>query len=808
MSGLLLSREPAAVNQAIDFMGLNNMRSALEAPRAFTWTGTLYQLQGMNATDPYQPGRSLLFQDLSSIDEIAVYNGVAAGTSIAFGSTVNTFSAQAGASWHGSLFTAGTGSPFASDNLPNSATRNDLQQAQRFLWFTRDNLQVGGPIGKRADIYASGTGQWSSQTIPVARLGQDQKSRLLFGNVRSRIQPTGKDRMDFQYTGSRINLSDWGEPAGIEGLLARRAAPSFDTSFGFSGLGETNHLDFLQVGWTRLTGDDSRCGAIQVRYQFSTAHFDTGSGSVAGAQSGTDLLGGAVTGPAPLNNLAVRARQAIETVFEPGAVHLGSSIHRFSFGGGWTYSKVRNRVDAPSGLNLITSAGAPAYVLELNTPLDSREQILDGTFFAQDEVKLTSWLAVNAGLLADFSRGSLPNQSSAQGSFVPARTFLSRGDLISWNSAAPSAGLAVAIPRLRRIVLRAGYRRSYQILAGRYLDYGNPNSLGGLEYQWNDLNGDSRFEPGEQGVLLSRFGGPYSSISPSLRRPYADEFNVGATASLPFHSFASLQLYRRDDKVRVALVNTGIPPSSFTPVTILDPGPDGIPGTADDQHLTIYQQNPSTLGQDMFFLSNPRGLRMQYEGFTAQVATQHRFIDFHASFTAEKSFGPTNPGDGVLENDPGVIGALYQDPNTSINAAGRDFFDRAYIGKVETISHLPAWLGNLDVADIVDYLDGLVFARRLLVTGLPQGPFLVDTTVRGSPEGGNRAEFVMNWNLRLGRRFHLPFGQLITGFDLLNVTNVANRIQESYVSSKAFNKRLPLAIQTPRVLRISLQYQF
>jgi hypothetical protein len=84
----------------------------------------------------------------------------------------------------------------------------------------------------------------------------------------------------------------------------------------------------------------------------------------------------------------------------------------------------------------------------------------------------------------------------------------------------------------------------------------------------------------------------------------------------------------------------------------------------------------------------------------------------------------------------------------------------------------------------------------------------VDTTVRGSPEGGNRAEFVLNWNLRLARRFHLPFGQLITGFDLLNVTNVANRIQESYVSSKAFNERLPLAVQTPRILRISLQYQF
>ncbi|HEX4771635.1 MAG TPA: TonB-dependent receptor [Bryobacteraceae bacterium] len=808
LAGLLLSREPAAVTQPLDFTGLNNMRLALEAPRAFTWTGTLYQLQGMNATDPYQPGRSLLLQDLCSIDEIAVDNGVAAGTSAAFGSTVNIFSAQAGASWHGSLFTADTGSAFASDNLPSSATRNDLQQTQRFLWFTRDNLQVGGPIGKRADIYASGTGQWSSQTIPVARPGQDQMSRLLFGNVRGRIQATPKDHIDFQFTGLRINLSDWGEPTGIEALLARRAAPSFDTSFGFSGLGETNHLDFLQTGWTRQTGDTSRSGAIQVRYQFSTAHFDTRLGSMSGAQSSTDLLGGAVTGPAPLNNLAVRTRQAIEALFDPGAVQLDRSIHRFSFGGGWTYSKVQNRLGAPSDLNLITSAGAPAYVLELNTPLDSHQQIRNGTFFAQDEVKLTSWLAVNAGLLADFSRGSLPNQSSPLGSFVPARTFISRGDLISWNSAAPSAGVALAVPRFRRIVLRAGYRRSYQPLAGRYLDYGNPNSLGGLEYQWKDLNADGRFEPGEQGTLLSRFGGPYSSISPSLHRPYADEFDVGATASLPLQSFASLQLYRRDDKARIALINTGVPPSSFTPVSILDPGPDGIPGTADDQHLTVYQQNSTTLGQDIFLLTNPRDLRMQYQGFTAQVATQHRFIYFHASFTAEKSFGPTNPGDGVLENDPGVIGALYQDPNTSINAAGRDFFDRAYLGKVETISHLPAWLGSFDVADTVDYLDGLVFARRLLVTGLSQGPFLVDTTVRGSPEGGNRAEFVLNWNLRLARRFHLPFGQLITGFDLLNVTNVANRIQESYVSSKAFNERLPLAVQTPRILRISLQYQF
>jgi len=33
-------------------------------------------------------------------------------------------------------------------------------------------------------------------------------------------------------------------------------------------------------------------------------------------------------------------------------------------------------------------------------------------------------------------------------------------------------------------------------------------------------------------------------------------------------------------------------------------------------------------------------------------------------------------------------------------------------------------------------MDGLVFARELMVTGLPHGSFLVATTVRGSPKGG------------------------------------------------------------------------
>jgi hypothetical protein len=293
-----------------------------------------------------------------------------------------------------------------------------------------------------------------------------------------------------------------------------------------------------------------------------------------------------------------------------------------------------------------------------------------------------------------------------------------------------------------------------------------------------------------------------------LRRPYADEFNVQAEAKLPLGISTSLRLFRRDEKDRLATVNTGVPAAAFSPVEILDPGPDSIPGTFDDQRLTVYAQDSTTLGHDSFLLTNPAGLRMTYKGLVAEVGGGWRFLQGRVSFMAVKSYGPTNPGNSAIENEAGVVGALFQDPNTAIHAAGRTYFDRAYVAKAELLATLPKRLGGIELANRAAYMDGLPFGRRLLVTGLPQGPFLVAATVRGSPEGGNRAEYVLNWNLRVGRRLRVPGGSLRLALDILNVLNSGNRIQESDISGPLFNQRLPVAIQPPRYAQVNIEYQF
>jgi hypothetical protein len=808
LASALFTREPGTVTEPLDFTGLADNRLAVISQRGFSWTDTAFQFNGLDAGDDYQPGRPQILPDTDALEATVVRSAFALTPSPAYGAEVGVFPAQAGESWHAAISSAGTASALASNNLPPPASRGAVTQSEQYDWFTRDHADLGGPLTRWADIFASGSGQWAAQAAPLGAPGTSQNSRLLFGNALGHVRAGAHDRFDALYSGSRIDLAGWTEPAGMEALAARRLSPEFVLPDGIAGLNETDHLDFVQVGWTHVWAA-STAGTLQVRYGDSFAHLDTTPAVVTPInQSSIELAGGAVTGEPPLTNLAVRARQQIAAAWEPGIVTLAGARHQLTAGGGRRISSPQNRYRTPSDLNLITADGVPAEVVEFNTPLDSRERIASTSAWITDHVSLARRLTLDLGMMADSSRGGIPAQSSPFGFYTPARQFAAQPGLIAWNSVSPRAGLAWQVPHARGLVLRGAFSRLYAPLAGRFLDYGNPNSLGGSVYQWNDLNGDGWFEPGEQGALLARFGGPYSSISPSLRRPYADEWNVGAEMPLPLSTLASIHLFRRDEKDRLAAIDTGVTPQDFTPVTIIDPGPDGIPGTFDDQQLTVYAQNAATLGHDRYLLTNPPGLRSLNSGVNAQLRTAWRGVTVSASFVAEKSYGGSNPGNAVFENDPGVVGALFSDPNADINATGRAFTDRAFTGKIEALYRLPARWGGVQVSTVADYTDGLAFARMLLVMGLPQGPFLVATTPRGSPGGGNRAQHVENWNLRLSREWPLKFGRIAAVADLLNVTNADLTIQQEDLTGPAFNLRLPIAIEPPRFVRFELRYRF
>ncbi len=621
--GVLLSREPATVTEPLDFLGLSDYRLALVSQRASSWTDTRFMLQGMDATDPYQPGLPVILPNVEAMDEMMA-RGAFAGTTTSTGTEVGFFLAEPGTQWHGTLSSMDTGSGLASSNLPSVAERGLVQQAEEFNWFTRDGLEVGGPVTKWADWFGSATGQWSGQTVPLAAPGNEQRSRELFANTRGRLRASARDQLEAEYVGSRVDLSDWGQPAGFEALSGNRSAPSYVLPGGLPGEAEVDHLDLVQTGWTHQA---SRWGVVQVRYGYSTAHLD-GLDAAHGAgplQSRIEMLDGMVTGAAPLQNLAIRTRHDLEAAWQLDALR----HHRIVVGGGFQRSSSRNRFSAPSNMNLITANGAPAFVIDFNTPTDSLEIVSSLSAYLADHVSVTRTVSLDLGVLGDASLGSIEGRS---------------GSFPVWNIS-PRAGLAWQVPHTHGLILRGAYARRYVPVAGRYLDFANPNSLSGLVYQWIDRNANGWFDAGEQGPLLIRFGGRYSTISPSLRRPYSDEFHVGAEMALATTTFLGMHLFRRDDKDRLAAMDVGVPLQAFSPVIITDP--------FDNQALTVYQQNAATLGQDRYLLTNPPGLSERSMGFVAEARTRWHSLTARRVVPGGEDARPYQPRRQPLGQRPG-----------------------------------------------------------------------------------------------------------------------------------------------------------
>jgi hypothetical protein len=131
------------------------------------------------------------------------------------------------------------------------------------------------------------------------------------------------------WTDSRVDLADWAVPAGLEALTSRRMAPQFVLPYGVPGQAETDHLDFLQVGWTHQLLAVSNLGILEVRYGYAAGHLDTRPSKQAlPNQSRIELAGGGITGAPPIENLAIRTNHEIDGTWQTGVLRTAPASHR------------------------------------------------------------------------------------------------------------------------------------------------------------------------------------------------------------------------------------------------------------------------------------------------------------------------------------------------------------------------------------------------------------------------------------------------------------------------------------------------
>jgi hypothetical protein len=435
---------------------------------------------------------------------------------------------------------------------------------------------------------------------------------------------------------------------------------------------------------------------------------------------------------------------------------------------------------ASRGLTAERVGGLPARVWDYGFgALETGAHASHVALFAGDHLALRRWLRIDGGI-----RFAMWRAASETG---PGR--------IAWTTLSPR--VAARWSPIRAFGLFAGWERVHPRLPLRHLQWGDPGGPQGRVFRWDD-DGDGRFAPAELGSLIA-VGGPggaHSAIDGALRSPET----AGVVAGFDLRPkggwwirFAGV--HRRTTGL-VESVNTGVTAADYETSFIDDPAID-IVGPGDDRSLPVFAREPASFGHDRFLLTNVADHDVLHEGVELTIEKRlAQTLLVRVGGTASRSTGAGgNRGYGVLENDPGVVGELFDDPNADTYASGRLFFDRAYTLKVAGLWRPRDW----SFGAVANYQDGQPFARVVVVPGLPQGATAIPAIRRSE----HRFTFTLTVDARIEKVFAVGKGRLGVAVEAFNILDMKNEVEEDVTHGPSF--RRVTATQPPRAVRIGLR---
>jgi hypothetical protein len=761
---LIENQDFAATTNRIDVGGLWETRPALFSARGATsWTQNEYRLNGMDVSDPYTPGLPLLLPDVFALAATQMSNADHPAGAFHPGGLFTLVPKEGTPDFRGGFSGYYLDKGMAASNITPDLQKEGLFQSHTFNSLADFNLHFSGPLaGPDLRFFASATMQSVNRNI--ADFERDDTSVLLSGLVNVQYDRPGST-FRFFWTGQKVTEPTRGAGRSVPFLstvrgsdatnvlqatweTSPRATHRFRAGLGYAGHASTG--DFQSGPDGPLTFDIFQIDAAERSLRAGTENSQRFSGFLEGESVFTNILG---------------------------------ADHLLEYGARFSSESAATRPDVRGNIYLLTYLNTPAEVVFADGGKEHRENGFTLNLYARETLhfgRFSLFFGANLGL-----SGASNSQES-----------------LRWTNLAPHFGLSIPLSSNGRSAVRITAARYYATLPLAYLAYGNPDAPGRRVYAWNDANHDLIYQPGEEGFLLRREGPLYGGIDPKLRRPYTDDVTASLTNDLGRGWYLMLAGYMRETRDLIATVNTGVLAADYTPVTIHDDGDDRIPGSHDDLTFTVYDQDPATLGRDVLWLSNPGPRVSRYQGLdlTLVKKTGPDFL-FYMALTATHAVATTNPGNTEWENDDGVLGPLFENPNAAINAKGRPRFDRAYTARIGTSFRGPF---GTRIGAVAKYYDGQPFTRKIVVEGLNQGLFYI----QAHPRGVARTEYNMTVDLRFEKMFTWKKGTLRLFLDAFNVLNRNLATAENERTGPDFPLRYATEIQSPRVVRAGLNFEF
>jgi len=484
--------------------------------------------------------------------------------------------------------------------------------------------------------------------------------------------------------------------------------------------------------------------------------------------------------------------------------------HTFKFGGeqlwekGWEgyterWGGNRDLIYA-NGVSSQVAFGFPTAT-KVNS-LDSRDSLLARSGLNVTAAFLTDTfnvgrLTVNAGVRWDRYSAHLPEQEQLAGTNGPvsiaAQTF-DQADLLTWNAFAPRLGLVYDFSGTGKSVLKVNYGLFWHNPGVGLAADANPNQASKTEtYQWNDLNGDRRFQLGEQGARVASALAGAVSLDPNLRQPYTHETGVFFEQQITEGFGTRLgYVYKTEDDL-YGQWQPGRSRSAFTvPFTFVDIGLDGLRGTGDDRDLTLLglpTANAAAFPVSQV-VSNIPDRRSRYD--TVEWAFTKRYSN---KWSAQGGLSFTRQNDF-----PSVVTqSINQHPNMP------DIQDRSFWNFKLTGSYDAPF--GIRVSPVLRHQAGQNFARQISIPAAAGNAFgltIPAISYYADNADDNRQEDIWVFDMRFDRTFNVTNGIRFRGFlDFFNITN--SSAAETITQTTGVNYLRPVNILAPATARLGFR---
>jgi len=680
---------------------------------------------------------------------------------------------QGGNAFHGSIFGTGATQGMQSDNSNSTLVAEGLKARNKIDTVYDLNAVLGGPIIKDRLWFFSSFRRWGANNF-LANTFTPEGAQAIDDNRLTDISL----RLTYQ-----INKDN-------------KVTVSYDRGFKFRGHRPNNLIgasfsdplaDVVQKSWMNYMAQAHWTSTITNRllFDFGATYmpvyynlgFEPGTGPSLISQY--DIVTSTILKVTPREDFD---RGSFTTYVANLAYVTGS--HNLKTGIQARLGYFQESFQMNGDMVQILSNGAPTAVYLYNTPLTHREDMdPDLGWFLQDSWRLNRRLSLNLGIRFDHLVENIPAQSSPAGTWVPARSYPAQNAVVDWNTWSPRIGFAWDVFGNGKTAVKGGISK-YDVLEGTSLAQNiNPNFIAHETCPWTNITPPT---PGQAISGCTPFPGNNNHIDPNMKRPYQWEYTVMVQRQVGANTSVSVGYYGRQFYDLFGDINTAVPQSDYTPVTIANP----LTG----QPLTVYNQLPSTLGQISLIQKTLPSLYEHYNGVEFQVNSRVNKVSVFAGFTIGKSYGTPSGTSTDLNN-----------PNNLINFAGNLNYDQPYQLRAGFSYQAPF---HIEIAGSLRENSGLPENRTFTVTqALVPGLTQVTQSIQVAPLGAFRYPWQNLFDLRFSRKFkfreRIGIEPLV---DLFNVFNSSAITSEVTTIGSALGR--PSNIDMGRLLRLGGRITF